>query len=481
VKYPVRPRPSPGSTGSERALARLARETFLSLWSYPNVVRDEMRGTNVIGKEIADLLVVFEDDVLLFSDKDCEFPSTDNLDVDWSRWYRKAVEKAAKQLWGAERHIREYPDRIFIDPKCNIRLPLRLPDPTRMRVHRIVVAHGASERCRQELGGSGSLMLIPDIVGDAHQLPRDQGGTPFAVGRVNASKPFVHVLDDTSLELVMNTLDTVSDFIAYLCKKEAFIESGRLGMAMGEEGLLGHYVGALNDQDEHDFVPPKEAGDRPIVLDERRWHQFMNSGERRRKLAADEVSYFWDSLIEQFTAHFMAGTSHHLTEVESDHYDFEKALRFFARENRIRRRLLSAAVMDMHRTTSPTIARRRIIPPMRPGDPYWVLLLFPFAENLSIGHTPEYEHYRAVRRTYLECCLRVVKLKFPDALDIVGFATESGRTTHGSEDATYFDARHWTDAEEEDAKDIQRKLNILINPNMIPTHTAEYPPPAPTP
>jgi hypothetical protein len=41
-----------------------------------------------------------------------------NLDVDWSRWYRNAVEKSAKQLWGAERHVRAHPDQIFIDPKC---------------------------------------------------------------------------------------------------------------------------------------------------------------------------------------------------------------------------------------------------------------------------------------------------------------------------------------------------------------------------
>jgi hypothetical protein len=166
VKYPVRPRPADGSTGSERALAKLARGTFLSLWSYPNVVRDEpQRNGGVVGKEIADLLVVFEDDVILFSDKDCVFPSTGNLDVDWSRWYRNAVEKSAKQLWGAERHIREHPTRVFIDSKCKIQLPIELPERTRMRVHLVVVAHGASPRCSATLGGSGSLMIIPEIVG----------------------------------------------------------------------------------------------------------------------------------------------------------------------------------------------------------------------------------------------------------------------------------------------------------------------------
>ena len=93
----------------------------------------------------------------------------------------------------------------------------------------------------------------------------------------------------------------------------------------------------------------------------------------------------WDHLIELFTRHYMAGTSHHLTEVDWTHYDFEKVLRFFGRENRTRRRLLADAIVDMQRTTPPDQRRLRIVPPMRPGDPYWVLLLFPFPENLNVG------------------------------------------------------------------------------------------------
>jgi hypothetical protein len=476
IKYPVRPRPSVGSTGSERTLAKLARDTFLSLWSYPNVVRDEPQANGgVIGKEIADLFVVFEDDIVLFSDKDCVFPSTGNLDIDWARWYRKAVDKSANQLWGGERHIRQHPDRIFIDPKCQIRLPIPLPDLARMRVHRIVVAHGAAQRCRETLGGSGSLMIVPEIMGDAHQLPQDRGGTPFAIGLIAANKPFVHVLDDTSLGLLLKNLDTVSDLVGYLRKKEAFILSGKLGMAAGEEALLGLYVGKLNEDDEHDFVVPLEARDQPIALNESLWHDFLTSRERRRKIEADEVSYFWDSLIEQFAAHFMAGTSHHLSHTGSTHYAFEKVLRFFARENRMRRRLLADAVRDMHRTTPPTERRIRVVPPLRPGDPFWVLLLFPFAHNLGANINPSYEKYREVRQTFLNSCLRVVKAMRPDAVDIVGFATESGRQSLGSEDAAYLDARLWSQSEQEEAERLQRNLGILVKPNMIATRVSEYP------
>ena len=53
-----------GTTDSERALTRLARKAFLTLWSYPNVFTDEGRaGGKGDGKELCDLLVVFGNDV----------------------------------------------------------------------------------------------------------------------------------------------------------------------------------------------------------------------------------------------------------------------------------------------------------------------------------------------------------------------------------------------------------------------------------
>ena len=52
-----------GTTASERYLAQLAERTFLSLWSYLNIHRSQDR------KEVCDLLVVFEKDVIIFSDR----------------------------------------------------------------------------------------------------------------------------------------------------------------------------------------------------------------------------------------------------------------------------------------------------------------------------------------------------------------------------------------------------------------------------
>lgn len=232
---------SKGATASERYLGKLCERSFLSLWSYPGVYRDQGPSPGKRdGKEVCDLLVVFENHVIIFSDKHCHFANSGNLQVDWGRWYRKAILKSAEQAWGAERWIRQFPSRLFLDRQCTVPFPIMLPDPADAIVHRIVVAHDGSRRCREELGGSGSLMLDSSIVGNAHL------GRPFTIGHINPEKGYVHVFDDTTLHVVMSTLDTISDFTAYLTKKERFLTGSRVVLAAGEEELLAVYLGKMN-------------------------------------------------------------------------------------------------------------------------------------------------------------------------------------------------------------------------------------------
>ena len=89
-------------TASESFLRGLCENTFLSLWSYPSVYRDQGKKGGGDGKELCDLLVVFGDHVLIFSDKNCEFPKDKDEAVAWNRWFKRAVESSARQVWGAE-------------------------------------------------------------------------------------------------------------------------------------------------------------------------------------------------------------------------------------------------------------------------------------------------------------------------------------------------------------------------------------------
>lgn len=464
-KYPLQPRPSRGITAAERDVAALCRKAFLSLWTYPNVYRAEKQPNGgVISKEVCDLLVLFGEHVLIFSDKDCAFRDSGDLGRDWSRWYSRAIGHSAKQLFGAERVIRGR-EPLFLDKELTTPLPLPLPPADRMKVHRIVVAHGACEKCRDVLGGSGSLVLDPSVAGDQHLAAF--GGRPFVVGQVTPSKGYVHVMDDTSLAFVMSVLDTAADFTNYLEKKEQLMRSGALALATGEEALLGWFMGRVNAQDQHDFVLPPDANG-PLAVDESWWQRFIMGPEAAAKFEADRISYLWDDLIEKFTHHFQEGTSDFLTDTTAASMD--ASLRFFVRENRTRRRALATALIDAVQTTPADKRRLRVVPPSGPGDPYWVLLLLPFPAGVP------YRVYRDVRRRYLEWCCMVVRLDNPDALDIVGFATEAGNESdHRSEDAAYFDARVWNPALEAEARELKLQHGILISPRMLPLSIKEYP------
>jgi hypothetical protein len=190
-------------TESERYLRRLCERTFLSLWSYPGMFRNQGNASGGDGKDLCDVLVVFENDIIIFSDKDCAFPDSGDLQVDWQRWLRRAVFDSANQAWGAERWIRQHPDRLFLDRSCTIPFPLNLPRPADARFHSVVVAHNVNARCKQEPGGTGSLRIDSHWGGRRNSTSNGRKLAPFVVGPLNEDKPFVHLLADRTLEIVL--------------------------------------------------------------------------------------------------------------------------------------------------------------------------------------------------------------------------------------------------------------------------------------
>jgi len=124
----------------------------LSLWTYPSP-------TNADGKELCDLLVVFRDTVIIFSDKDCDFQEDSNIEKAWDRWYKKAIIKSAKQIYGAEKELKRNSDKIFLDSKRQKPFPLAIPTNNEMRIYRVAVARGAKDACIKFFdGGSGSFV-----------------------------------------------------------------------------------------------------------------------------------------------------------------------------------------------------------------------------------------------------------------------------------------------------------------------------------
>ena len=111
---------SSGTTRTERLLAELCDRSFPRLWSYPNPSKDD-------GKELCDLLAVFENHAFVFFDR--ENRQIDNPDKDpyvvWERWKRDTIDAQIKTAKGAERYLRSGRG-VYLDSARTTPFPLRV-------------------------------------------------------------------------------------------------------------------------------------------------------------------------------------------------------------------------------------------------------------------------------------------------------------------------------------------------------------------
>jgi uncharacterized protein YchJ len=446
--------PNSGVTEAERYLYNLCSKTFLSLWSYPGLYKKRT-------KEFCDLLVVFDNNVIIFSDKFCKFPESDNLQENWNRWFNRAITKSAKQAWGAERYIKSKNNIIYSDNKASEIFPFSLPQEN-IKIHLIVVAHDGARRCAQEMGGSGSFMLQSDLQGINNHTQ------PFIIGDLDPNRTFVHILDDTSLNIMLTKLDTITDFLNYLTKKELLFRSSLKIMTAGEEELLAHYLQNINNENEHDFIFPNNANS--ITIPEGIWEYYVNSEQARNQRVADIISYAWDKLIEKTSYHTLTGTQYFTTSqtIQSS----EKVLRLMAKESRTERRILSRALIDLLKNTKPDQQNTRFLGPLdnKINKTTYVFFLYPWKEGVSE------KDYRKQRRTFLTAFCFVAKIRFPQAQDIVGIATETNiEDKNKSEDVLYLDASKWTQEDKKYADKIFKDLKLQKDVVMHYHHEKEYP------
>lgn len=467
-----------GLTASERYLGRLGDESFLSLWSYANVYRDK-------GKEFCDLLVVCGNNVLIFSDKSIAWPENVSLELAWSRWYRRAISKSADQISRAANWLVNHPERLFLDPKCEHRFPIDLPTNDQMRLHRIIVARGAADACLDFFGqGSGGLILSP--LKDNTSEPAERL-SPFTVGNPGRDNAFYHVFDEVSLAVVLRELDTISDLVSYLEKKEKLIEGNHLVIAAAEEDLLAVYLKDVNESGEHDFVA--ESGKslqegQFLVIEEGSYRTYRQRDEYRRKLHANKISYLWDRLIERFAKNIIGDTSYVVRGYEEYHEPSksELGLRYMALEGRLERRMHSQAIS----TAFEKIGKAdRFFRGMLPGPTspdqstaFFVMLL----KRRSVLADQTDDDYRLIRSNLLYAYALGFLKQNPQLKRVVGIATEGeieGRTR--SEDMIYAEQPDWTPEFSDEVDELCRKMEIFKNgaptgKNVWRMRPLEYPP-----
>ena len=409
-----------GLNETERLVYRLCRKSFLSLWSYANP-----QGKTP-GKELCDILVVCEPDVIIFSVKEVAFIEEGDELVNQTRWSKRAIEESVKQIYGAERWINSTTYVIRSDGKQG----LPFPEPAVRRVHRVAVALGGKGKVWKSFGDFG--------------------------------KGFVHVFDERSLEIVMNELDTITDFIKYLSDKEAMYRSGTQTIfnGGGEEDLLALYL-----HQNREFPTDQEPG-RPdtIILDDNLWETFSRKPEYLRKKKADKDSYIWDSLLEVYCR----DVQNENLEIGSSVTELEKVARTMARENRFNRRMLGSSLKEFMRRSDPRMPKeQRIASRMVPSfaGVVYVLLTRPHG----------YDRELRARELWLRCYVArgINSYKYDT---VIGIATEEPVKGKGyTLDTVFLSMKVWTEEDRRKVSAIQKELGYFQKPEETHVHVDEYP------
>jgi len=444
---------SEGVNESERILTNLCRRSFLRLWSQTNIYTDEGFKDGKGGtKELCDALVIFGNDVIVFSDKHIKFQEGKELKVAWPRWYKRAVLDSCRQLHGAKSWLTRFPERAFLDAKCLRKLPILVPTGEAVRFHLVAVTRGSRDAALAAQGGEGlgSFGVRSSLEGDAHLT------TPFLIGLPEPSKQFVHVFDEVTIELLMSEFDTAIDFIDYLKAREALLGlRGTNVTAFGEEELMAAYLCTMDQSGtRHVFfnLPQGESLPDVVMLDGSHYGGLSADLGYKRKKLADKISYEWDALIERFVEYGDPGL--HERFVDQTALETEVGLRLLAAESRFKRRQLAESFVGALRRVKPGDRLGRLVYSGVANETAFVFVIVPKRADES------YVEYRKYRMSVLHAYVQTARLKAELATIFVGIAFDNPHKDYegGSEDLFALSKNAWT---EEELTELERRRQEL--------------------
>jgi hypothetical protein len=420
--------PSGGVTDTERLLADLCNRSFLRLWSYANPYKDD-------GHEFCDVLAVFENHAFIFFDRAKQLPSLLELEepaVQWERWKRVVIEAQTKTAHGAERYLRSG-RKLYLDAKRQRPFPVPL-SPETMIVHKIIVAHGAAEACKNFSDSNvyGSLAV------SYGRMDREVS-FPFMISLDKANP--VHVFDSHNLPIVLGELDTVTDFSAYLDAKLQAVMKFELLSYCGEEDLLANYWRNFDKGTKRHFIGVKQPDINALMVGEGEWEDLIKLPQYNATTLANKHSYLWDEVIDRTCDNWLQGR----LLGDTDLLNQRSAIHEMAKEPRFMRR---AIVERMYKSINAfpnernRLSRLMSFYPSHNEEKGYVFLQL-WVPPQQRGHEAE---FRAKRQEVLRIACGVTKNKMPHLNTIVGIAIEPPKLTRMiGEDFVLLDCRNWTD------------------------------------
>ena len=272
-------------TEGEEAVNEIAFNTYLKYWCFPNP-KDELGNK----KEICDLLIIFQNHLLIISIKNYSFNGN------YERYFRSTLNKALSQIHGAERKLLD----------TNIRVKFKHPE-------------------------TGIFDFQAEEYDSIHRLIVNLNTTPlFHPGGLNTkNNQFCHIFNWESFIGLVNELDTIPDFIEYLQERENTFKGKEFLMMLGSEDdwdsdtnkaffnynttilseqkqfisfsgseldLLADYF--FNERKFNENFYSSEFNGANFQMDGK-WNEYLSRKEVSLKKKEDEISYFIDEFVKR--------------------------------------------------------------------------------------------------------------------------------------------------------------------------------------
>lgn len=459
-----------GVTQGEHRLGQMLKASFLDYWTIINP-------TKIAGSkktELCDALVVCGEYLLVFQHKQIGLTLGAAPNTGWEKWARKSFGDATKQLLGARKILANPQPRVFLDPKCEHPIHLKIPTWNPSRCFLIAAVGDNAEAANAWFGNQETTFCVCSSKGEIDQpLPEHFRDVAF-LPQGDVGSDFVHVFEDRSLALLLQELDTVVDFCNYLEKRQEFFRRQKRLMATSEAELLWLYSRRTGPDGTHDFILPEEyLGYDQLLLDHGSWDDFCETQDWKAKKKADATSYLWDRLIQRFTKNKLAGTGIHWgPEGGAQH---EGGIRYLALEPRFMRRYLSNRLLEAFEKCPKDEMNRSLIPGtaahIGSGATY-VILQFPAPRAC------DYDRYRRTRRQLLREHIWAAKVRWPSAETIVGIAFEPPKHFNNelsSEDMLLVEPDYWTAENLSVAAECTKETKFFVHANLFEVMEKEFP------
>jgi hypothetical protein len=329
-KYPER-------TPSEIFLEDVCDKCFFKLWGYPNLYKSK-------SKELCDFLVVFNNNILIFEVKGKKWDCNNASWNDWNDWKKEVIEKGITQINEAEAWIKQKPTDIFLGRNSTKKIPINIV-PEDSRIFRFVIFdYGSNQTAINKLcityrtNNKKNSIITPFFKDLLHES--------FGVYHYNGKK-IIHFIDLKNLKTFLDELGTITDLLWYLEDKEQTIKESDFIFCASELDLLGNYILNFDSESQRHFIgyskqSSNERDEVKLLWVERDWNEYVSSESYVKKKQADEISYTWDSIIQEITDTAVKGS---LTG-NSDIYNLDSAVKEMAKEPRFIRRALCKEIKE---------------------------------------------------------------------------------------------------------------------------------------